>query len=106
MFYHKIKCRKKEECSNRKCKFWLYCENNRAEREKVEIEYRRQALIRNLGLTEEDFDEEIFLKSHRNRQGEQRYFVVMEWDIWYNLNVVEREKSKLMKGDILYEYGY
>ena len=58
VFYHRINCRKKEECSNRKCKFWLYCEHNRAERKKDEIEYRKQALIHNLGLTEEDFDEE------------------------------------------------
>lgn len=58
VFYHKIKCRKKEECSNRKCKYWQYCEYNYVERKKEELEYRKQALLRNLGLTEEELDEE------------------------------------------------
>ena len=58
VFYHKIKCRKTEECSNRKCKYWQYCEHNYVERKKDELELRKQMLLHSLGLTEEDLDEE------------------------------------------------
>lgn len=44
VFYHKIKCRKIEECSNRKCKYWKYCKHNYAERKKDELELRKQML--------------------------------------------------------------
>lgn len=57
VFYHKIKCRKKEECSNRKCKYWQYCQHNYVERKKDEIELRKQMLLHSLGLTEEELDE-------------------------------------------------
>ena len=53
VFYHKIKCRKMEECSNRKCKYWQYCDHNYIERKKDELELRKQMLLRSLGLTEE-----------------------------------------------------
>ena len=53
VFYHKIKCRKIEECSNRKCKYWQYCEHNYVERKKDEFELRKQSLLHSLGLTEE-----------------------------------------------------
>lgn len=56
VFYHKIKCRKKEECSNRKCKYWQYCEHNYVERKKDELELRKQMLLHSLGLTEEELD--------------------------------------------------
>ena len=58
VFYHKIKCRKIEECSNRKCKYWQYCEHNYVERKKDEFELRKQMLLHNLGLKEEDLDKE------------------------------------------------
>ncbi len=58
VFYHKIKCRKMEECSNRKCKYWEYCEHNYVERKKDELELRKQMLLHSLGLTEEDLDKE------------------------------------------------
>ena len=57
VFYHKIKCRKIEECSNRKCKYWQYCEHNYVERKKDEIELRKQMLLHRLGLTEEELEE-------------------------------------------------
>ena len=57
VFYHKIKCRKKEDCSNRKCKYWEYCEHNYVERKKELLELRKQMLLHNLGLTEEELDE-------------------------------------------------
>ena len=53
VFYHKIKCRKLEECSNRKCKYWQYCDHNYIERKKDELELRKQMLLHSLGLTEE-----------------------------------------------------
>ena len=28
VFYHKIKCRKKEDCRHRKFNYWEYCEHN------------------------------------------------------------------------------
>lgn len=58
VFYHKIKCRKTEDCSNRKCKYWQYCEHNYVERKKDELELRKQMLLHSLGLTEEELDEE------------------------------------------------
>lgn len=54
MFYHKIKCRKAENCCNRKCTYWHYCEHNYVEQKKDEIELRVQLLLHNLGLTEEE----------------------------------------------------
>ena len=57
VFYHKIKCRKIEECSNRKCKYWQYYEHNYVERKKDELELRKQMLLHSLGLTEEELDE-------------------------------------------------
>ena len=56
VFYHKIKCRKMEKCSNRKCKFWQYCGHNYVERKKDEIELRKQILLHRLGLTEEELE--------------------------------------------------
>lgn len=53
VFYHKTKCRKMEECSNRKCKYWQYCDHNYIERKKYELELRKQMLLHSLGLTEE-----------------------------------------------------
>ena len=53
VFYHTIKCWKKEECSNRKCKYWQHCEHNYVERKKDEIELRKQILLHNLGFTED-----------------------------------------------------
>ena len=53
VFYHKIKCRKMEECSNRKCKYWQYCDHNYIERKKEELALRKQMLLHSLGLTEE-----------------------------------------------------
>lgn len=58
VFYHKIKCRKIENCSDRKCKYWEYCNHNYVERKKDEIELRKQMLLHSLGLTEEALDEE------------------------------------------------
>ena len=52
VFYHKNKCRKKEECSNRKCKYWQYCRHNYVERKKDELELRKQMLLYSLGFTE------------------------------------------------------
>ena len=57
-FYHKIKCRKVEDCKNRKCRYWSWCNHNYAERKKEELELRKQMLMRNLGLTEEDLKKE------------------------------------------------
>ena len=56
VFYYKIKCRKMEECSNRKCKYWEYCEHNYVERKKDELELRKQMLLHSLGITEEELD--------------------------------------------------
>ena len=53
VFYHKI-----ENCSDRKCKYWEYCNHNYVERKKDEIELRKQMLLHSLGLTEEALDEE------------------------------------------------
>lgn len=53
VLYHKIKCRKMEECSNRKCKYWQYCDHNYIERKKDELKLRKQMLLHSLGLTEE-----------------------------------------------------
>ena len=53
VFYHTIKCWKIEECSNRKCKYWQYCEHNYVERKKDEIELRKQILLHNLGFMED-----------------------------------------------------
>ena len=59
VFYHKIKCRKKEECSNRKCKYWHFCEHNYRERKKDELELIKQMLSHSLGLTEEELNKEF-----------------------------------------------
>ncbi len=56
VFYHKIKCRKIKECSNRQCKYWQYCKHNYVERKKEEIELRKQILLHSLGLTEKELD--------------------------------------------------
>ena len=58
VFYHKIKCRKLEGCSNRNCKYWQYCEHNHLERKKDELELRRQMLLHGLGLTEEELEKD------------------------------------------------
>lgn len=58
VFYHKIKCRKINKCSNRKCKYWQYCRHNYVERKKDELELRRQILLHRLGLEEEELDKE------------------------------------------------
>lgn len=58
VFYHKIKCRKIEGCSNRKCKYWQYCEHNYLEREKDELELRKQILLHSLRLKEKDLEKE------------------------------------------------
>lgn len=57
VFYHKIKCRKMEDCCNRKCKYWHYCKHNYVERKKDEIMLRKQILLHKLGLTEKEFEE-------------------------------------------------
>ena len=54
VFYHKIKCRKEEECSSRKCSYWQYCEHNYVERKKDELEFRKQMLLYSLRLTEDE----------------------------------------------------
>ncbi|GEM_PF-5103633 len=58
VFYHKIKCRKIEECSNRNCKYWQFCEHNYVERKKDELELRKQMLLHSLGLPEEEPDDD------------------------------------------------
>lgn len=58
VFYYKIKCRKVEKCSSRKCNYWQYCNHNYVERKKDEIELRKQMLLHSLGLTEEKLDRE------------------------------------------------
>lgn len=58
VFYYKIKCRKIEGCSNRKCKYWQYCEHNYLEHKKDELELRKQMLLHSLGLTEEELEKE------------------------------------------------
>lgn len=59
VFYHKIKCQKIEECSNRKCKYWHLCEHNYKERKKHELELIKQMLSHSLGLTEEEINKEF-----------------------------------------------
>ena len=59
VFYHKIKCRKKAECSNRKCKYWQYCEHNYVERKKDELELRKQMLLHSLGLLKKNWTKNI-----------------------------------------------
>lgn len=54
VLYHKIKCRKADSCTNRKCKFWSLCTHNEEERKKDEMEERKQNLMRHLGLSEDD----------------------------------------------------
>lgn len=56
VFYHKIKCRKAENCANRKCKYWGWCKHNEVERRKDEFELRKQALAYNLGISVEDLE--------------------------------------------------
>lgn len=58
VFYHKIKCRNIEDCCNRKCKYWQYCNHNYVERKKDELELRKALLLHKLRLTEENLDEE------------------------------------------------
>lgn len=58
VFYHKIKCRKIEECSNRNCKYWQFCGHNYVERKKDELELRKQMLLHSLGLPEEEPDDD------------------------------------------------
>ncbi len=54
--YHKIKCRKVQSCTNRKCKYWIWCSHNDIEREKDELELRKQVMMDKLGLTEDDLN--------------------------------------------------
>ena len=56
IFYYKIRCRKVEGCSNRKCKYWQYCKHNYVERKKDELESRRQMLLYSLRLMEEELE--------------------------------------------------
>ena len=56
VFYYKIKCWKKEECSNRKCKYWEHCKHSYMERKKDQLEFIRQMLLHRFGLTEEELD--------------------------------------------------
>ena len=56
VFYHKIKCRKVENCTNRKCRYWQWCNHNYIERKKDEIEWRKQLLIAHFGMPEESTD--------------------------------------------------
>ena len=58
VLYHKIKCRKVDSCADRKCKYWDWCNHNRAERKKDELEMRKQNLMHRYGLAEDDLDEE------------------------------------------------
>lgn len=57
-FYHAIKCRKVENCKNRKCRYWEWCEHNRIERKKDEIELRKKMLMRSMGILEDDLENE------------------------------------------------
>lgn len=54
VLYYKIKCQKADSCTNRKCKFWTLCNHNSEERKKDEMEYRKQNLMRQYGLSEDD----------------------------------------------------
>lgn len=54
VLYHKIKCRKIDSCTNRKCKYWSLCTHNREERKKDDLEFRKQNLMRQRGLSEDE----------------------------------------------------
>lgn len=56
VLYHKIKCRKVDSCTNRKCKFWSLCNHNKEERKKDDLEYRKQNLMRHCGLSEDNLE--------------------------------------------------
>ncbi len=55
VFYHKIKCWKQHSCTDRKCRYWSWCNHNYAERKKDELEQRKQFLYSSLGLQEDEF---------------------------------------------------
>lgn len=54
VLYYKINCRKVDSCANRKCRYWEWCSHNREERKRDEMEYRKQNLMRQYGLSEDD----------------------------------------------------
>lgn len=54
VLFYKIKCRKVDSCADRKCRYWEWCSHNREERKKDELEFRKQNLMRQYGLSEDD----------------------------------------------------
>lgn len=56
VLYHKIKCRKAGSCTNRKCTYWSLCIHNREERKKDDLEFRKQNLMWQHGLSEDDWE--------------------------------------------------
>ncbi len=64
VLYYRIKCWKVDLCTNRKCKYWEWCNHNYVERKKDEIELRKQNLIRSYRSTEN--------RQHNKQQGKTK----------------------------------